>query len=154
MKTKQTKPKGTYGKLLESYRANQAMLMRMMSLKDEDMFTLILGYGMEYLQEQCRGDKAGIDILSAESFYWNWWKQNWHQRDAEFIALHGLQNGEDTERDYEFSVNEDGELTTMTLYGAYRLYHLEAMHSRHLCNSYYHVISATQSVWRKEVFNH
>lgn len=144
--------KAKEAKQLNAHQALQQMLMRMMGLTDADMYRLIYSYGMEYLQDQCSNDTEGIMALEQQAFYWNWWKNNWCQRDAEFVALHGLENGEDTERAYEFSVNEKGELMTMTLYGAYRLYHLQAMADENLCKSYCHIITATQHIWRKRIF--
>ena len=148
-----SKTKTTYQRQLEEALDRQQLLIRMMGLRDDDMHQLILDSGLAYLSEQCRHDQPGIDALKYESIYWNWWKQNWHQRDAEFMALHGLQNGEDTEGIYEFSVNEAGELMWMTLYGAYRLYHQQAMNHENLCRSYCHIMAATEQVWRKRVFN-
>ena len=153
MKLCTPKPKSTYQRQQDEARDRQQMLMRMMGLTDEDMFTLVEGYGMQYLEDQCRHDQAGIDTLKVQSFYWNWWKQNWHQRDAEFMALHELQNGECTDLKFEYSVNEKGELMAMTLYGAYRLYHQQAMNHENLCRSYCHIMAATQETWRKRVFN-
>ena len=164
MKLQTKKPKSTYQRQQDEALDRQQMLIRMMGLRQEDMFDLIYESGMYYLSEQCRNDQAGIDILKVQSFYWNWWKQNWYQRDAEFVALHELQKGdlhgpgplsfgEGGGGGYEYSVNEKGELMAMTLYGAYRLYHQQAMNHENLCRSYCHIMSATQSIWRKRVFN-
>ena len=148
-----TKAKTQRAKLEDQQAANRALLMKLMSLTADDMFRLISDYGLQYLGEQCRHDQAGIDTLSGEAFYWNWWKQNWQQRDAEFIALHELQNGELTDTEFEFWIDEFGELQTMTLYGAYRYYHLQAMSCDHLDKSYCHIMTATQAIWRKRIFN-
>ena len=138
------------------YAANRDMLIRLMGLRDDDMFSLVYESGMNYLSAQCRHDSAGIDFLKDNSMYWNWWRQQWYIRDAEFIAANELQNGESPDREYAFAVDENGDLTAMTLYGAYRLHHMEAMNHEDLCKSYYRImhVFAKDMARNKTLFNH
>jgi hypothetical protein len=43
-------------------------------------------YGCEYLQHFLPGDPVGIDLLLKQRLYWNWWKNQWHNRDHAFLA--------------------------------------------------------------------
>ena len=137
-----------------AYRETEAMLMRMMSLTDADMFRLIETSGLQYLNYQCRDDQQAIDYLKTQTFYWNWFRREWYRRNEEFVALHELQNGENTDTEYAFWIDEFGELQTMTLYGAYRLYHQEAMAGDEMDKSYCHIMTHTDRRWRKQVYNH
>lgn len=43
--------------------------------------------GIAYLEHYIPTDRSGINMLSRSRIFWNWWKNHWNQRDAQFLSL-------------------------------------------------------------------
>jgi hypothetical protein len=55
---------------------------------DEDFAAFQYEMGLAYLKEYIPNDPHGADQLSRSKTFWNWWKNQWAQRDEKFIAMH------------------------------------------------------------------
>ena len=94
---------------------------------------------MRYLASQCRGHRAQIDDLKHEAFYWNWWKEQWYQRDEEFIAYHQLSH-----------VSTDARKAD-NVHFSYTYFHQKAMNDENLSKSYMYLMTSTQKIWRAKL---
>lgn len=121
------------------YQADWQLLCRITGLSEEQMFWAVWEEGMNFLQVECRGYQPAIDELKHEAFYWNWWKEHWYQRNAGFISYHTLSTFVDPQARRPDVVLK-----------AYIKWHRTRIESEELCRSYMHLISSTQSYWRKK----
>ena len=129
-------------RLHQIYRDNQAAICSITGVSEEYMFWYIWRQGMKYLRHQCMGNMVQINELKHEPFYWNWWKEQWYQRDAEFLAYHyysGDAPGKHPARKAEI------------MQMAYGYMHSDAMECDLLCKSYMHLMTSTQKTWRKKL---
>jgi len=44
--------------------------------------------GIAYAKRMTDNDAIGFDFLIKTTFYWNWWKNEWAKRDAEFLQYY------------------------------------------------------------------
>ena len=99
MKTKtQTQPWAV--ELQHRSKSNSARLCAVLRHSETDMFWFTWDSGMKFLCAQCGNDAWAIDMLKHESFYWNWFINQWKLRDEAFINHHELWlcNPDDLER--------------------------------------------------------
>lgn len=54
---------------------------------EQEYFNFQFETGIAYLEHYIPGDQHGIDLLSRDRIYWNWWRNHWAQRDEQFLSL-------------------------------------------------------------------
>lgn len=64
---------------------NQARVADLLEWTQQEYGDFKYNTGLEYLREYFSGDQKAIDRLSVHKDFWNWWKNEWNQRDDSFI---------------------------------------------------------------------
>ncbi len=64
---------------------NDQKIKQYTGLSESDLFDLRFNTGIEFLKLQCGKDNWGRKHLEGSKFYWNWWLNTWHNRDAEWV---------------------------------------------------------------------
>lgn len=117
----------------KKFDCNRKLLCAAMNISEEDMFWFVWEAGMKFLTDQCQDDQYGINTLKAESFYWNWWRNQWNLRDDQFVIKHELLNCGDPE---ELHFMRKGNLRL-----AYQYLHAGAMITDELSKGYEYIVS-------------
>ncbi len=80
----------------------QADLNRLQSVTNEELIQALFDMtadhlseikyegGLAYAKRMTDNDEVGYDFLTQTKFYWQWWKNEWAKRDAEFIELYSV----------------------------------------------------------------
>ncbi len=66
----------------------KATVTELMKWREGEYASLQYETGLRYLSTYLEGDEHAESILSRSRIFWNWWKNHWTNRDAEFVALH------------------------------------------------------------------
>jgi len=53
----------------------------------EQYAQLVYAEGLKYLRYYLPDDKEGQNMINRSRVFWNWWKNHWATRDAEFKSL-------------------------------------------------------------------
>lgn len=64
---------------------NQQRIMKMIGWTELEYSAFIHDTGLDYLYRYIPTDYAGIEALIRSRVFWNWWKNQWAIRDAEFL---------------------------------------------------------------------
>ncbi len=76
-----------------SIRFNQARACDLLQWQTGEFAMFIYERGHEYLAAYFGDDQQAIDKLSRRIEFWNWWKNEWNNRDAAY--LHDIDGRED-----------------------------------------------------------
>ena len=68
--------------------SDQQSVMEIMGWSDMDYATFIHETGLAYLDQYAQHDQAGIDALNRSRIFWNWWKNQWAIRDAQYLTIY------------------------------------------------------------------
>jgi hypothetical protein len=60
-------------------------VMQLLGWSDQEYAEHQYKAGCNYLQAYIPKDPQGIDMLVKSKTYWNWWRNQWHQRDLQFL---------------------------------------------------------------------
>lgn len=69
-------------------RQAQDDIQKALQWTEQEYFNFQFETGIAYLEHYIPGDAHGIDMLSRDRIYWNWWKNHWAQRDEQFMSLY------------------------------------------------------------------
>jgi hypothetical protein len=84
-----TLPKRKHYKAIKLQILNNEQLVQAVLDWNEDQYCLFkYEAGISYAKRMTDNDAIGFDFLIRTTFYWNWWKNEWAKRDADFLQYY------------------------------------------------------------------
>lgn len=72
---------------------NQARIIDLLKWDVDTYSAFMYNSGLEFLTEYCHVDPTAIDELAPRREFWNWWKNQWNERDTIYImTMDGLED--------------------------------------------------------------
>lgn len=66
---------------------NSQRIINMLGWTELEYATFINDTGLEYLERYIPNDRTGINALNHSRIFWNWWKNQWAIRDADYLDI-------------------------------------------------------------------
>jgi len=67
---------------------NEQMVQAVLNWDEEHYCYFKYDAGIAYAKRMTDNDAIGFDFLIKTTFYWNWWKNEWAKRDADFLQYY------------------------------------------------------------------
>ena len=66
----------------------KAILLEALCVNEHEYFQMVFRTGLNYLAQQVNYKGWDMEQIQHEAFFWNWFKSEWQQRDAEFYHIY------------------------------------------------------------------
>jgi len=67
---------------------NEQMVQAVLNWTEQQYCEFKFDAGLAYAKRMTDNDAMGFDFLIKTTFYWNWWKNEWAARDADFLQYY------------------------------------------------------------------
>lgn len=67
---------------------NEQLVQAVLDWSEEQYCWFKYKAGLDYAKRMTDNDTVGYDFLIKTTFYWNWWKNEWAKRDADFLQYY------------------------------------------------------------------
>ncbi len=69
-------------------RVIKSQVMEACKITEEEYEMLLFESGIDWIKSKCYNDPEVVTALSTESYFWNWYKNQWFQKENDFLADH------------------------------------------------------------------
>lgn len=80
--------KSHYGTIKLQILNNEQMVQAVLDWDHQQYCDFKFDAGMAYAKRMTDNDAVGFEFLIKTTFYWNWWKNEWAKRDADFLQYY------------------------------------------------------------------
>ena len=81
---------GQVNRIRIKHRQIKTKICQLINITDQEYFWFITDTGILYLRDILKLDKFSIEQMTSNKIFWNWWKQQWINRDEQFIKKYPL----------------------------------------------------------------
>ena len=67
---------------------NEQLVQAVLDWTEQQYCDFKFDAGLAYAKRMTDNDVIGFDFLIKTTFYWNWWKNEWAKRDADFLEYY------------------------------------------------------------------